>query len=84
MLAGFATALTLRLAASAHAEAISDCEKKDADPIYCEDGKPRPVCLQDNVIVFAETLLPVPEGKFSNVGELTLSPCPSENSEHKD
>jgi hypothetical protein len=75
-------ALTLLLAASAHAEAISGCEKKDADPINCKDGKPRPMCLQDNIIVFADTRLPVPGGKFSNVGELSLSPCPPENSGH--
>ena len=81
MLPGFVIALTL-LTASARADAISGCEKTDADPIYCKDGKPRPMCMQDNVIVFADTRLPVPVGKFSNIGELTLSPCPSENSGH--
>jgi hypothetical protein len=82
MLPGFVVALTLLLAAPVHAEAISGCEKKDANPIYCKDGKPRPMCVQDNVVVLADTWLPVPEGKFSNVGDLTLSPCPPENSGH--
>jgi hypothetical protein len=81
MLPGFVIALTL-LTASSYADAVSGCEKTDADPIYCKDGKPRPMCMQDNVIVFADTRLPVPDGKFSNIGELTLSPCPSENSRH--
>jgi hypothetical protein len=81
MLLEFVVAMTL-LTASAQADAISGCEKTDADSIYCKDGKPRPMCLQNNVIVFAETRLPVPEGKFSNIGELTLSPCPSDNSRH--
>lgn len=79
---GYVIALTLLLAAPAQAEAISGCEKKDADPIYCRDGKPRPICLQDNVVVFADTRLPVPEGKFSSDGELSLSACPSKNLGH--
>jgi hypothetical protein len=81
MLPEIVIALTL-LTASTHADAISGCERKDADPIYCKDGKPRPMCLQDSVIVFADTRLPVPEGKFSNIGELALASCPSENSGH--
>jgi hypothetical protein len=73
---------TMLLAAPAHAERILDCGKKDADPIYCRDGKPRPICLQDSVVVFADTRLPVTEGKFNYDGELSLSPCPPENSGH--
>jgi hypothetical protein len=75
-------ALTLLLVAPAHAEGISGCEKKDADPIYCQDGKPRPMCVQDNVIVFAETRLPIPGGRFSFDGQLSLSPCPPKGLEH--
>jgi hypothetical protein len=74
--------LTLLLVAPAHADRILDCGKKDADPIYCRDGKPRPICLQGNVIVFADTRLPVTEGKFNYDGELSLSPCPAENLGH--
>ena len=74
--------LTLLLAAPAHADRILDCGKTDADPIYCRDGKPRPICIQDNVIVFADTRLPV-TGKYDYDGELSLSPCPPENLEHK-
>jgi hypothetical protein len=74
--------LTLLLVAPAHADRILDCGKKDADPIYCRDGKPRPICLQGNVIVFADTRLPVTEGKFNYDGELSLSPCPAGNLGH--
>jgi hypothetical protein len=35
-------------------------DKNDANPIYCKDGKPGPMCLQDSAIVFADTRLPVP------------------------
>jgi len=38
---------------------ILDCAKKDADPIYCREGKPRPICVQDNILVFADTRLPM-------------------------
>ena len=72
----YVIAVPLLLAAPAHGDRILDCEKRDADPIYCRDGKPRPICLQDNVLVFADTRLPVAEGKFSYDGELSLSPCP--------
>jgi hypothetical protein len=73
--------LTLLLAAPARADRILDCGKKDADPIYCRDGKPRPICLQDNDVVYADTRLPV-SGKYSYDGELSLSPCPPENLGH--
>jgi len=74
-------ALTLLLAAPAHAERSLGCEKQDADPIFCRDGKPRPICLQDNVVVYADTRLPV-TGKYSLDGPLSLSPCPPENLGH--
>ena len=74
-------ALTLLLGVPAHAEGTVGCDKKDADPIYCRDGKPRPICLQGGVIVFADTRLPV-TGKYSFDGQLSLSPCPPENLGH--
>jgi hypothetical protein len=64
----------------AHAETILGCEKKDADPVYCRDGKPPPICLRGNVIVWADTRLPVLGSQLAFIlrdePRQSLFPCP--------
>jgi hypothetical protein len=75
----YVIALTLLLAAPADAESILDCGKSDADPTYCRDGKPRPICIHGNVVVWADTHLPVSPSQIAVIARGHWAfPCPED------
>ena len=58
-------ALTLMAMGAERATAESGCERKDADPIYCHDGKPRPVCFENGRLVWRETHDVISQGELA-------------------
>jgi hypothetical protein len=54
--------------ASAQSADESACARKNADPIYCRDGKPRPVCLDNGHLVWSDTHDPISQGELMFLG----------------
>jgi hypothetical protein len=58
-------ALALMTMGAEGASAESGCERKDADPFYCHDGKPRPVCFENGHLVWRETHEVISQGELA-------------------
>lgn len=50
--------------ASAQSAGESACERKDADRVYCQDGKPRPVCSENGHLVWSDTRDALSQGEL--------------------
>ncbi len=67
------------------ASAQSNCERKDADPAYCHEGKPRAVCLENGHLVWRDTHDAVSQGElaFLAMGGKVSKPKCSEKPKEK-
>ena len=65
---GFAACILLTIGAeiiAAPLAAASGCDDKFADPYYCREGKPRPVCLEKGQLVWRDTHDALSRGEFT-------------------
>jgi hypothetical protein len=70
--------------AGAQSSVESGCERKDPDPVYCHDGKPRAVCLENGRLVWRDTHDAISQGELIFLTKGGPVPKPSCSEKPKD
>jgi hypothetical protein len=76
----FIAAFVLMMAAGPAAAqfGVLGCDRKDADPSYCRDGKPRSVCNENGHLVWQDNRDAISQGEMhflSMEGRVKTPPC---------
>lgn len=64
--------------AAAQSNGILGCDRKDADPQYCRDGKRRPVCSENGHVIWRDTRDVLSQGELHFLamdGPPSTPPC---------